>query len=79
MDRYEATVNMAETSTLNLNKIGGYCVKGPGPGIGVYEYFAAPNFQFHTMKEAEIVAAMMNIAFKEGMQEQKRRIKEILL
>lgn len=78
-ERYTAGPNLADDYAAQSYCEGrGWCVSGPGDGLGPYGYAHVPAFQFATLEEAQTVARMMNIAFEKGIQEQKKRVREVL-
>lgn len=54
-----------------------YGIEGPG-APGYYGWIGWPKQYFADMDTAERVAAMMNLAFREGQKARSRQIKELL-
>ena len=75
---YVASTNGADEYAKEVYSCGDYCVSGPGDGLGYYSYAQYPNRHFETWAMAELVADMMNEAFKAGLREQQRRTKDVL-
>lgn len=55
-----------------------YGIEGPGDGLGYYAWQLYPENTFETWEDAERVARMMNLAFREGQRRQQRDTKAVL-
>lgn len=55
-----------------------YGISGPGNGLGFYAWLGYPQNTFATFEEAEKVARMMNLAFREGESARARAIGALL-
>lgn len=53
-------------------------ISGPGPGLGYHAWQGYPENTFPTREEAEKVARLMNIAFREGVRERSRQIRDLI-
>ena len=55
-----------------------YGVDGPGNGLGYHAWLGYPQNTFATFEEAEKAARLMNMAFRAGLQERSRQIRELI-
>lgn len=77
--RYTAGSNSANQSQLEVyENCGNWCVSGPGDGFGYYSWTQHPERQFHSLDQAEVVAKMLDEAFREGMRHQQKKMRGVL-
>lgn len=75
---YEAGWNGSAGEQVDAGYCGGWTVEGPGDGIGYHAWYLNPQNTLASQEEAEKVARLMNLAFREGERKRARDIRGLL-
>ena len=75
---YTAGVNRADGFSRKHYGCGGYCVSGPGVGCGYHSWAGYPTRQLERLEQAEIVAKMLDEAFKAGVRHNQREVQKVI-